>query len=245
VPFPRVPGRPRRAAFVALALAVTVAGPTSLSACGGGGGGRGDREASGRSGSGQAAEGANGAELGEAIGAAARDAAPSTTTSTTAATTTTTAPPTPVALTVSSVSAPSTAPTGVDACQTPTAYDADHLTDGAGDTAWRMAGDATGQTLTLSLGAERRVLRVGLVPGYNKVDPCDGTDRWAQNRRPTLVTWLFDDGTDARQTLADTRDMQTLAVDARTSTIRLRIDGVTPSPERDFTAISEVSVQGT
>jgi hypothetical protein len=143
-----------------------------------------------------------------------------------------------------SVSAPSTAPSGVDACQTPTSYDAGHLTDGAADTAWRMPGDATGQTLTLDLGAQRRVLRVGLAPGYNKVDPCDGADRWEQNRRPTTVTWLFDDGTETRQTLADTRDMQTLAVDATTTTIGLRIEGTTAAPERDFTAVSEVSVQG-
>jgi hypothetical protein len=237
----RTPGRSRHTALTALALAVTLAASASLFACGGGDGGD---QASG--GSGQTTEGASGADRGEAVGAAAGDAANSTTTSTTAATTTTTtAPPNPVALTVTSVSAPSTAPSGVDACQTPTSYDAGHLTDGAADTAWRMPGDATGQTLTLDLGAERRVLRVGLAPGYNKVDPCDGTDRWEQNRRPTTVTWLFDDGTETRQTLADTRDMQTLAVDATTTTIGLRIDGTTAAPGRDFTAVSEVSVQGT
>jgi hypothetical protein len=241
---PRTSGRPRRTALTALALAVTLAASASLSACGDGDGSGGDAsEASGASG--QTTEGANGDDLGGAVGAAASDVGSSTTTSTTAASTTTTAPPDPVTLTIASVSAPSTAPSGVDACQTPTSYDAGHLTDGAGDTAWRMPGDATGQTLTLDLGAERRVLRVGLAPGYNKVDPCDGTDRWAQNRRPTTVTWVFSDGTEARQTLADTREMQTLAVDARTTTIGLRIDGTTAAPERDFTAISEVSVQGT
>jgi hypothetical protein len=221
---------------------VTLAASTSLSACGDGG----DDASDASGGSGQTTEGASGADLGEAVGAAAGDVANSTTTSTTAAptTTTTTAPPNPVALTVASVSAPSTAPSGVDACQTPTSYDAGHLTDGAADTAWRMPGDATGQTLTLDLGAQRRVLRVGLAPGYNKVDPCDGADRWEQNRRPTTVTWLFDDGTETRQTLADTRDMQTLAVDATTTTIGLRIEGTTAAPERDFTAVSEVSVQG-
>jgi hypothetical protein len=215
-----------------------MAASASLSSCGDGDD---TQEASG--GSGQTTEAPNGAELGGAIGAAARDAASSTTT-TTEAPTTTTAPPTPVALTVASVSAPSTAPSGNDACQNPTSYDAGHLTDGAADSAWRMPGDATGQTLTLDLGGQHRVLRVGLAPGYNKVDPCDGTDRWEQNRRPTTVTWLFDDGTEARQTLSDTREMQTQAVDATTTTIGLRIDGVTGSPGRDFTAISEVSVQG-
>jgi hypothetical protein len=219
----------------------------AVSACGGGGDGSETSGGSGRSGG--ATEGASGAEVGGAVGAAASDAASSTTTSTTTApttstTTATTAPPNPVALTIGSVSAPSTAPSGNDACQTPTSYDASNLTDRSEGTAWRMPGDATGQTLTLDLGGEHRILRVGLVPGYDKVDPCDGTDRWAQNRRPTTVTWLFDDGTQARQTLHDTRDMQTLAVDATTTTIGLRIDGTTAAPERDFTAISEVSVQG-
>jgi hypothetical protein len=212
----------------------------AVSACGGDG-----DPASGAAGdSSEQAGQVDGAGVGEAVGEAAREAG-STTTTTAPTTTTTTAPPTPVALTVSSVSAPSTAPSGVDACQAPTSYDAGHLTDGADDTAWRMPGDAAGQTLTLNLGAERRVLRVGLAPGYNKVDTCDGTDRWEQNRRPTTVTWVFDDGTEVQQTLSDTRGMQTLAVDATTTTIGLRIDGTTAAPERDFTAISEVSVQGT
>ena len=213
-----------------------------MPACGNGDGGR----ASGSSaGTGDDAAQVDGADLGEAVGEAARNMEDAGSTTTTAARTTpTTAPPNPVALTVRSVSAPSTAPSGVDACQTPTGYGAEHLTDGAGDTAWRMPGDATGQTLTLDLGAEHRVLRVGLAPGYNKVDPCGGTDRWAQNRRPTRVTWLFDDGTEVPQTLSDKREMQTLAVDATTTTIGLRIEGTTAAPERDFTAISEVSVQG-
>jgi hypothetical protein len=216
----------------------------AVPACGGGDGDGGEG-ASGSAGTSDSTEQVDGAGVGGAVGEAARERAEAGSTTTTAPRTTTTAPPDPVALTVASVSAPSTAPSGVDACQTPTSYDAGHLTDGADDTAWRMPGDASGQTLTLDLGAERRVLRVGLAPGYNKVDPCDGTDRWTQNRRPTTVTWLFDDGTEARQTLTDTRGMQTLAVDATTTTIGLRIDGTTAAPERDFTAISELSVLGT
>jgi hypothetical protein len=85
---------------------------------------------------------------------------------------------------------------------------------------------------------------VGLAPGYDKVDPCDGTDRWSQNRRPTRVTWIFDDGTTAAQTLNDDRQMQTIEVDTTTQSVQLRIDGVTPDPERDFTAISAVTVRG-
>jgi hypothetical protein len=53
------------------------------------------------------------------------------------------------------------------------------------------------------------------------------------------------DGTTVPQTLSDNRQMQTVSVDATTSTVRLRIDGVTPDPERDFTAISEATIRGT
>jgi hypothetical protein len=39
--------------------------------------------------------------------------------------------------------------------------------------------------------------------------------------------------------------VQTLDVDATTSTIEMRIDGVTSDPRRDFTVVSEIAVRGT
>jgi hypothetical protein len=59
------------------------------------------------------------------------------------------------------------------------------------------------------------------------------------------VTWSFDDGTTVTQQLADAGEMQRVSVDTVSTTVSLRIDAVTANPERDFTAISEVSVQGT
>jgi hypothetical protein len=88
------------------------------------------------------------------------------------------------------------------------------------------------------------VSTVGLLPGFDKVDACSGADRFAENRRPTSVTWRFDDGTEATQRLSDARQVQTLDVDATTSTIEMRIDGVTPAPRRDFTVVSEIAVLG-
>jgi hypothetical protein len=146
---------------------------------------------------------------------------------------------------VAGVTATATAPDGFDACNTPTSFGAGNVVDGVPGTAWRAAGDATGQALTIDLGGERRVLVVGLAPGYDKVDPCDGVDRFPQNRRPTRVTWRFADGTATTQTLDDTRQMQTVTVDAVSDAVELYIEGVTADPERDFTAISEVTVQGT
>jgi molecular chaperone DnaK len=168
----------------------------------------------------------------------------STTTTTAPPSTTTTTRPSPVALQIAGASASTSAPDGFDACQSPTSFGATNVIDGQSETAWRAEGDGTGHELTLDLGSERRVLEVGLAPGYDKVDPCDGTDRWGQNRRPTRVTWIFDDGTTAAQTLSDTREKQTIEVDATSRNVRLRIDAVTPNPERDFTAISEATIRG-
>lgn len=200
---------------------------------------------------------AQGAQLGSAVGSRAGDDPAATTSSTTPRTTAppTTAPPesqpevpaspTPVDLPIDSVTAPATAAPGFDACNNTTYYDATNLVDGVVDTAWRMDGDGTGQSLTLYFAGPQHVTEVGLIPGYAKVDPCDGVDRFFQNRRVTSVTWIFDDGSSVTQPLAESAALQTFAVDTTTTSIVLRIDAVTASPERDFTALSEIAVRGT
>jgi hypothetical protein len=149
-----------------------------------------------------------------------------------------------VDLEVADVVAPTDAPDGVDACGTPTIFHASNLVDGLVDTAWRTPGDATGSSITLSLGGAHRVRTLGIVSGYAKVDPCDGTDRFAQNRRPTSVTWRFDDGSEVVQPLDDAPDLQTVAVDVTTSSVEVVMGAVSADPVRDFTAVSEIVVRG-
>ena len=156
----------------------------------------------------------------------------------------TTVPPTAVDLPIDEVAVPSTAEPTADGCGEPIGFAAGNLIDRADDTAWRMDGDGTGSSLTFTLEGPRRVLSVGLVPGFDQVDRCDGTDRFAQNRRVIDVTWEFDDGQRISQRLVDVATMQRVEVDAATRTIVLHIEGVTADPERDFTAISEVAVRG-
>lgn len=213
--------RPWAAAIVA-ALAVTVP------ACGGDG----------------ADETSAGDGVGEAVGAADTTTTIATTTTTTATTSPSTTTVAGAQLTIAEVVATDTAPVANDACSQPVAYDATNMIDGLGDSAWRTAGDASGQTLTFRLGTARRVLAVAVLPGYAKVDPCDGADRWAENRRPTSVTWTFDDGSQVAQPLTDSATVQKVSVDTTTTTVSLRIDGVTANPARDFTAITEVAVLG-
>ena len=155
-----------------------------------------------------------------------------------------TAPPTAVDLVVAGVAVPSTSEPTSDGCGDPVTFDAAHLVDRADATAWRMDGDGTGATLTLTLEGNRRVLSVGLVPGFDRVDPCAGTDRFAQNRRVTQVTWEFDDGSRVTQDLANLATMQRIDVDATTRKIVLHIDDVTADPERNFTPISELAIRG-
>lgn len=127
------------------------------------------------------------------------------------------------------------------------AYDAAQMGDGNPATTWRTPGDATGQTITITLAQPSVVTRVGLVNGYAK--QVAGVDWYPNNRRVLAVTWGFDDGSSIEQTFAERPGMQRLKVPpVQTSTITLTLTSVTPpgtgSLGRDYTAISEVTVIG-
>ena len=47
---------------------------------------------------------------------------------------------------------------------------------------WRVAGDGTEQWLELDFASEVSVQSIGIIPGYDKIDPSDNADRFAQNR---------------------------------------------------------------
>ena len=170
----------------------------------------------------------------------------STTSTTTTSTTAVTS-----ALTVirpTSIVASATAPSGVDAAGTRTSYDAALAIDGNPTTAWRAPGDARGVTLTLQLPAGTVVTEIGLLPGFAKVDPADGSDRFVQNRRVRAARYRLS-GTagetafDAR--FADERRVQFTPV-GRTpaTTIVIEIVESSANPVRDFTAVSEIEVRG-
>lgn len=127
------------------------------------------------------------------------------------------------------------------------AYEAAQMGDGDPATTWRTPGDATGQTITITLAQPSVVTRVGLVNGYAK--QVAGVDWYPNNRRVLAVTWGFDDGSSIEQTFAERPGMQRLKVPpVQTSTITLTLTSVTPpgtgSLGRDYTAISEVTVIG-
>jgi hypothetical protein len=147
------------------------------------------------------------------------------------------------------VAAPAAAPAGKDSAGNPVHYVAENMLDGIPETAWVTHGDASGKTMTFTLPRTTHVTRVGLVNGYAKTDPYDGTNRYKQERRIVSATWSFDNGDPIAQTFSERRAMQSIAVpDATTRIVRLRIDVVTgPNPDPaqavDATAISDVLIQ--
>jgi hypothetical protein len=180
----------------------------------------------------------------------------------TSPTTEATAVPTPAATTpapatvVLAVVAPAAAlatyqaPDGAEADGTPVVFLPTNVFDGRLETAWRCAAPATGERITLGLTGPTRIVGVGLVPGYDKIDPVSGADRFLENYRVAEVRWIFDDGTAISQSLADRRDLQRLTIgDNVTSTVTIEIVAVhepsygpTDPRRRDFVPISEVEL---
>jgi hypothetical protein len=143
-------------------------------------------------------------------------------------------------------SASSTAPDNVDAAGNPVSYSADNMVDGDPQTAWRMPGDGRGETVTLTLAGAAHLTQIGLIPGYAKVDPSNGIDRFPENRRVREVRWRFDDGTTVEQRFSDSPRMQWTAVDVTTSSVTIELLSSRPGdPDHDYLPISEVSIVGT
>ncbi len=142
---------------------------------------------------------------------------------------------------------PGTADPTTDFDGTLVAYEASQMGDANLSTTWRTPGDATGQTVTITLAEPGVVTRVGLVNGYSK--QVAGVDWYPNNRRILAVTWTFEDGSTIDQTLAERPGLQRLKVPpVETSTVGITITSVTPPGSgnlgRDYTAISEVTVIG-
>ncbi|WP_370248629.1 hypothetical protein [Nocardioides sp.] len=146
------------------------------------------------------------------------------------------------------VGVPAEAPpsTGVDGERV--TYVAAHLVDRDRETAWRMPGNATGDTLIFTLARPTKIRFVGLINGYTKREA--GYDGYAANRRVLQVEWGFDDGSTVTQVLTDgERGIQSRKVRVPvTSTVTLRLVAVSApgagADARDFTALSEVVLLG-
>ncbi|MDQ1423447.1 MAG: hypothetical protein QOD72_945 [Acidimicrobiaceae bacterium] len=152
--------------------------------------------------------------------------------------------PTPAPIVPTLVQASAQAPSGRDACGQAISYDAAFTVDTNAATAWRTKGDGSGQRLDFTLPAASRVLQVGLIPGYAKVDACNGADRFLQYRRILSVRWTFDGQNPVDQDLSEKPQMQMKGVDVTATHVSLEILRVTGGPQLDWTAISDVTIAG-
>lgn len=159
--------------------------------------------------------------------------------------------PTDVAPTATAT-VPRTAPPNTDVDGNLVRYEARNMLDGVATTCWRMPGDGSGSTITVTLAEPTTLTEVGIVNGYAKTSDDDGTvlNWYRGNRRVLAVEWTFDDGTVVTQSLAEVRDLQVVDVgEVTTSTVTLRLVSVsapgTGRSARDYTAISDLSLVGT
>lgn len=144
------------------------------------------------------------------------------------------------------ISASSGAPSSRDAAGSPVTYEATNMVDGDVETAWRTRGDASGETITLQFAEPIRIYSLGLIPGYSKIDPTSGVDRFRQERVITEVVYDLGDGQELHQTFEAEPTLQTLPVDGVFATsVTIEIIGTAPPGDKafDFTAISEIQIE--
>jgi hypothetical protein len=147
------------------------------------------------------------------------------------------------------VEATCTARGSTDSRGNPVDFKPENTVDGDPASAWRCEGSGNGVVITYSLPAPARIVQIGAIPGYDRVDPFNGDDRFFENRRLQSANWLCLDAAGtalatSAQSFNDDRSMQVQNVagfDA-CQAIRLEITDSTPSTRRDFIAISEVTI---
>jgi TIR domain len=145
-----------------------------------------------------------------------------------------------------SIQASSTAPASRDAAGTRVTFEARNVMDSDEATAWRAPGRAVGETLTLTFDRPVRIVRVGLIPGYAKIDPVDGTDRVFQNYIIQRVRYDFGDGSSQTQDLRPVKRIQFVELEnpVVTDQITFVILDTNDEADREYTAISEIEVYG-
>ncbi|RRR74590.1 MAG: hypothetical protein EI684_06685 [Candidatus Viridilinea halotolerans] len=148
------------------------------------------------------------------------------------------------------VSASNFAEAGVDAAGNPTTFEPANAIDGDPSTAWRVPGDGFGEALFLEFATPIRIHEIQLIPGYAKIDPSDGTNRFYQNRRVRSVTMMFNEEEMEYFEFLDEPSYQAarLSRPIITDFLIIVIEDTYPQPSgpegRDFTPISEVAVWG-
>lgn len=156
-----------------------------------------------------------------------------------------------------SASASQTATPGTDGAGAVHTYPPANATDQRPETTWQVDGDGTGDYIQLNYTEEVTVDRIGVIPGYDKVDPVSGVERFGQRHRVKEAEIEFSDGSTRLATFDDDARMQSVEVEpTATDYVRITIRDTYPpdytwddSPDStaepvDDTAISEIKVEG-
>jgi hypothetical protein len=139
-----------------------------------------------------------------------------------------------------------------DSRNNPVSYEPWRAADGKTDTAWRCDGDSSGQSITLSFGREVTITQIGLLPGYAKVDPYNGINRFPEMRRVRSAQFdCIGDGESVRGSVThlfrDAAQIQNVATPGLTACSAIRVIVVAtlpPGGTNDYTPISEIVVLG-
>jgi hypothetical protein len=84
---------------------------------------------------------------------------------------------------------------GVDSAGNRFTYEAGNAVDRRPESAWRCDHDGVGASLLVTFAQPAVIRWIGVVPGFAKTDPYDGTDRYVQGRKVSSARFVFDDGT--------------------------------------------------
>jgi|GEM_PF-1729029 hypothetical protein len=140
------------------------------------------------------------------------------------------------------------APPGRDAAGNTVYYYANNTIDGYLDTAWRVPGNGIGERVIVFFDQAVRLSEVWIVPGYAKVDPVSGENRFWQNRRVRKVRLTFGGGRWVEARLAEQPEFQPVRFEpVLTSYVEVMVlETTTPGAQngRDFTPISEIAPIG-
>lgn len=153
-----------------------------------------------------------------------------------------------VALTPFAAYAFNEAPPGQDAAGNRVYYHANNTIDLYLDTAWRVPGNGIGESVLLFFDQAVRLSEVWIVPGYAKIDPTSGEDRFWQNRRVRRVRLSFSGGRSIEARLAEQPEFQPVRFQpVVTSYVEVTVlETTAPAARngRDFTPISEIAPIG-
>lgn len=149
-----------------------------------------------------------------------------------------------------------TAPDSTDSSGNPVTYDIEHVLDGDPSTAWRVECEAEwdpevcyNENAYILITFDQPVVlsRVGLIPGYAKVDATSGADWFELNRKIRYAQWTLSDGSTWEQTFEPEPTMQTIPVAGTVTWIRIDEINVSDAWEpndRNFLVISDIEVVG-